>query len=52
MTKIEFKVPKIKQRVMWGFNPVQRVKPSKKLYSRKKDTHLEKLNIRQNMSLS
>jgi len=26
----------IKQRVTWGFNPVSRVKPSKKLYSRKK----------------
>jgi hypothetical protein len=27
---------KIKQRVVWGFNPISRVKPSKKLYSRKK----------------
>jgi len=27
---------KIKQRVTWGFNPVSRVKPSKKIYSRKK----------------
>ena len=27
---------KVKQRVTWGFNPVSRVKPSKKIYSRKK----------------
>lgn len=25
-----------KQRVMWGFNPITRVKPSKKVYNRKK----------------
>ena len=27
---------KAKRRVTWGFNPVSRVKSSKKLYSRKK----------------
>lgn len=26
---------KIKPRITWGFNPVQRVKQSKKIYSRK-----------------
>lgn len=26
----------IRSRVTWGFSPVTRVKPSKKLYSRKK----------------
>jgi len=26
----------IKSRVVWGFNPVTRVKPSKKVYSRKR----------------
>jgi len=30
------KIPKIKQRVTWSFNPVTRVVKSKKLYSRKK----------------
>jgi len=29
------KVKKPKQRVLWGFNPVTRVKSSKKIYSRK-----------------
>jgi hypothetical protein len=36
MKKINIKVPKIKQRFTWGFNPVSRVVPSKKLYNRKK----------------
>jgi len=27
---------KIKHRVTWGFSPVTRVKPSKKVYNRKK----------------
>jgi len=27
---------KIKQRVIWSFSPVTRVKPSRKIYSRKK----------------
>lgn len=26
-----------KQRIVWGFSPVQRVKASKKIYSRKKN---------------
>lgn len=29
------KIPRQKQRVVWGFSPVTRVKPSKKIYSRK-----------------
>jgi len=36
MKKITIKILKHKQRVTWGFNPVSRVKPSKKVYSRKK----------------
>jgi hypothetical protein len=36
MKKVNIKVPKIKQRVIWGFNPVSRVVPSKKIYNRKK----------------
>ena len=32
---IHTKRRKIKQRVTWGFSPVTRVKPSKKIYSRK-----------------
>ena len=35
-TKLSIKIPKQKQRVTWGFNPVSRVKPSKKVYNRKK----------------
>jgi len=33
--KIKIKTPKQRQRIIWGFNPVTRVKPSKKYYSRK-----------------
>jgi hypothetical protein len=33
--KIKIKIPQQKQRVTWEFNPVTRVKPSKKCYSRK-----------------
>ena len=29
------KIPKIKPRITWGFNPSTRIKPSKKIYSRK-----------------
>ncbi|MDY0181459.1 hypothetical protein [Aliarcobacter skirrowii] len=36
-TKITIKTDKIKQRVVWNFKPTTRVKPSKKIYSRKKD---------------
>ena len=36
MKKSSIKIPKIKQRVTWAFNPVTRVVKSKKLYSRKK----------------
>ncbi len=34
MKKLTIQVPKIKQRIVWNFNPVSRVKPSKKLYNR------------------
>jgi len=36
MKKQTIKIPKLKQRVTWGFNPVTRTVPSKKVYSRKK----------------
>jgi hypothetical protein len=36
MSKITIKIPKLKSRVVWGFNPISRVKPSKKIYNRKK----------------
>ena len=36
MNKITIKIPKIKQRVVWGFSPATRTIKSKKLYSRKK----------------
>ncbi|WP_265936268.1 hypothetical protein [Poseidonibacter antarcticus] len=35
MKKQTIKIPKLKQRVTWGFNPVTRTIKSKKLYSRK-----------------
>ena len=35
MKKITIKIPKIKSRVTWGFNPVTRTIKSKRLYSRK-----------------
>ena len=34
MNKIHIKVPKIKQRVTWGFNPITRTIKCKKSYSR------------------
>ena len=34
--KLTIKKSQIKTRVTWGFNPVTRTVPSKKLYSRKK----------------
>lgn len=30
------KLPRAKSRVVWGFNPIARVVPSKKIYSRKR----------------
>lgn len=36
MKKQTIKIPKIKQRVTWGFNPSTRTVPSKKIYNRKK----------------
>ena len=35
MKKIKLKIPKQKQRVTWGFNPITRVVKNKKTYSRK-----------------
>jgi len=35
MKKQTIKIPKLKQRVTWGFNPSTRTKPSKKVYNRK-----------------
>jgi len=35
MKKSTIKSSQIKTRVVWGFNPITRVKPSKKVYSRK-----------------
>lgn len=34
-TKITINLKDIKSRVMWQFKPTNRVKPSKKIYSRK-----------------
>ncbi|WP_265936270.1 hypothetical protein [Poseidonibacter antarcticus] len=36
MKKITIKIPKLKQRISWGFNPTTRTMKSKKLYSREK----------------
>ena len=36
MKKSTIKIPKVKTRVTWAFNPVTRVVKSKKLYNRKK----------------
>ena len=33
---IKVQTARIKTRVTWGFNPIARVKPSKKTYSRQK----------------
>ena len=35
MKKITIKIPKIKSRVTWGFNPSTRIIKSKKIYTRK-----------------
>lgn len=35
MKKQTIKIPKVKQRITWGFNPVTRKIKSKKDYSRK-----------------
>lgn len=35
MKKQTIKIPKLKQRVTWGFNPSTKTIPSKKIYSRK-----------------
>lgn len=35
-TVITVKTSQIKSRVVWDFSPITRVKPSKKVYSRKK----------------
>lgn len=36
MKKQIIKIPKLKHRVVWGFNPVTKIIPSKKIYNRKK----------------
>lgn len=35
MKKQTIKIPKLKSRVTWGFNPSTRTIPSKKIYCRK-----------------
>ncbi len=34
MKKIHIKIPQVKTRVTWGFNPITRVSKDKKAYSR------------------
>ncbi len=34
MKKITIKIPKVKHRVTWAFNPITRVVKSKKVYAR------------------
>lgn len=34
MKKIQIKIPKVKTRVTWGFNPITRISKDKKAYSR------------------
>ena len=36
-TTLKIKTNEIKTRVTWAFKPTTRVKPSKKIYSRKKE---------------
>ena len=36
-TTLKIKTNEIKTRVVWNFKPTTRVKPSKKIYSRKKE---------------
>lgn len=36
MQKQTIKIPKLKKRVIWGFNPSTKTIPSKKIYNRKK----------------
>ena len=36
MEKQIIKIPKLKQRVTWSFNPVTKTIPSKKIYKRNK----------------
>lgn len=42
MTIRATKIPKSNHRMIWGFNPVSRVVPSKKIYSRKKYKNFHK----------
>ena len=39
---MQLKIKKPKTRVVWGFNPVTRVVPSKKIYNRKKHKAIRK----------
>ena len=51
MQKIVIKIPKLKTRVTWDFNPVTRTRPSKKLYSRNENKiSLRLINLRQYLS--
>jgi hypothetical protein len=36
MKKQIIKIPKLKQRVIWEFNPITKIVPSKKIYNRNK----------------
>lgn len=36
MQKQIIKIPKLKQRVLWSFNPATKMVPSKKIYNRNK----------------
>lgn len=49
MKKIKIKEPKA--RVTWAFSPVTRVKPSKKIYSRKKAKKNFKMTEKQELYL-
>jgi hypothetical protein len=42
---MKIKVKKLKQRVIWGFNPVTRVVKSKKRYNRQKSKQIIKKEI-------
>jgi hypothetical protein len=42
MQKQTIKIPKLKKRITWGFNPSRKTIPSKKIYNRKK---IKNINI-------
>jgi len=45
MKKQTIKIPKLKQRITWGFNPTTRTIPSKKIYNRKKLKNVKYITI-------